>query len=186
MLRGDLEDSDRLDGEPLTEKELAQPQPQALPIGGSRGNKVAQSRSGYSYKRCFEGGRMPLYRRLPKRGFNTMDRRRFNEVNVGRLQKAIDEGRLDAAKPVDNAALVAAGLVRRAHDGLRLLGEGELKAKLAITVDHATTSAKAAVEKVGGSVTVIERKVLAADEAKRAKTAAKRAKKVKKSGAAEE
>ena len=152
---------------------------------GGRGGKGQTARTGVRLG-GFEGGQMPLYRRLPKRGFNTMDRRRFNEVNVGRLQKAIDEGRLDAAKPVDNAALVAAGLVRRAHDGLRLLGEGELKAKLAITVDHATTSAKAAVEKVGGSVTVIERKVLAADEAKRAKTAAKRAKKVKKSGAAEE
>jgi large subunit ribosomal protein L15 len=152
---------------------------------GGRGGKGQTARTGVRLG-GFEGGQMPLYRRLPKRGFNTMDRRRFNEINVGRLQKAIDEGRLDATKPVDNAALVAAGLVRRAHDGLRLLGEGELKAKLTITVDHATASARAAVEKVGGSVTVIERKVLAADEAKRAKTAAKKAKTVKKSGAAEE
>ncbi|HRD78349.1 MAG TPA: 50S ribosomal protein L15 [Hyphomicrobiaceae bacterium] len=152
---------------------------------GGRGGKGQTARTGVRLG-GFEGGQMPLFRRLPKRGFNTMDRRRFNEMNVGALQKAIDEGRLDATKPVDNAALVAAGLVRRAHDGLRLLGDGELKAKLSITVDHATASAKAAVEKAGGSVTVIERKVLPADEAKRAKSAAKKAKQVKKGGGAAE
>ena len=99
----------------------------------------------------------------------------FNEINVGALQKAIDEKRLDGSKPVDVATLIAAGVVRRAKDGLRLLGDGELKAKIAITVNHASAKAKAAVEKAGGSVTVIEPKILAADEAKRKKSADKKA-----------
>jgi large subunit ribosomal protein L15 len=125
---------------------------------------------------------MPLHRRLPKRGFNSRNTDKFNEINVGTLQDAIDAGRLDAAKPVDVAALVAAGVLRRPKDGLRLLGEGELKAKLAITVNHASATARAAVEKAGGSISLIEKKVLEADEVKRKKTAAKKAKVVKKKG----
>jgi large subunit ribosomal protein L15 len=117
---------------------------------------------------------MPLHRRLPKRGFNRRDRKIFNEINLGRLQAAVDANVIDAAKPVDLGALVAAGLVRRPLDGLRLLGDGELKAKLALTVNHASAKAKAAVEQAGGSVTLIEKKVLAADEAKRKKSAAKK------------
>ena len=118
---------------------------------------------------------MPLHRRLPKRGFNKWRQKDFNEISLGALQKAIDAGKLEAGKPVDVATLVSAGVLRRPKDGVRLLGTGELSAKVAITVNHATASAKAAVEKAGGSVTLIEAKVLEADEAKRKKTAAKKA-----------
>jgi large subunit ribosomal protein L15 len=142
---------------------------------GGRGGKGQTARSGVAIG-GFEGGQMPLYRRLPKRGFNTMDRRRFNEINVGSLQAAIDAGRLEAGKPVDVAALVAAGILRRELDGLRILGSGELKAALQITADHASAKAKAAIEAAGGSVTLIVPKVLPEDERKRAKTAAKKAK----------
>lgn len=146
-----------------------------------RGGKGQTARTGVAIG-GFEGGQMPLHRRLPKRGFNSMDRQRFNEINVGELQAAVDQGLLDAAKPVDLAGLVAAGILRRPLHGLRVLGDGELKAKLAITANHASATARAAVEKAGGSITLIEKKVLAADEAKRAKTAAKKAKLGKKKG----
>ncbi len=149
---------------------------------GGRGGKGQSARSGVALG-GFEGGQMPLHRRLPKRGFNKRNRKIWNEINLGRLQKAVDDKLLDGAKPVDVAALIAAGLVRRPMDGLRLLGEGELKAKLAITVNHATAAATAAIEAAGGTVTLIKRKVLAADEAKRKKTAAKKAKSVKKTKA---
>ena len=139
-----------------------------------RGGKGQTARSGVRLA-GFEGGQMPLHRRLPKRGFNKRDRKAWNEINLGRLQEAVDAGRLDAKKPVDVAALVAAGLVRRPLDGVRILGEGELKVVLKLTVNHATATAKAAIEKAGGSVTLIEKKVLAADEAKRKKSAAKKA-----------
>jgi len=146
-----------------------------------RGGKGQTARTGVAIG-GFEGGQMPLHRRLPKRGFNSMDRQRFNEINIGALQAAVDQGVLDAAKPVDVAGLVAAGILRRPLDGLRVLGDGELKAKLAITANHASGTARAAVEKAGGSITLIEKKVLAADEAKRKKTAAKKAKLGKKKG----
>jgi large subunit ribosomal protein L15 len=152
---------------------------------GGRGAKGQTARAGVRLG-GFEGGQMPLHRRLPKRGFNKLNPKYYNEVNVGRLQEAVDSGRLDAGKPIDIAVLLAAGLVRRALDGVRVLGEGELKAKLALTVDHATASAKAAIEKAGGSITLIERKVLAADEAKRKKSAAKKAKTGKSKAAASE
>lgn len=150
---------------------------------GGRGGKGQTARSGVSIG-GFEGGQMPLHRRLPKRGFNKWRPADFNEINVGALQKAIDEKRLDGSKPIDVAALVAAGVLRRPKDGLRLLGDGELTAKLSITVNHASAKAKAAVEKAGGSVTLIAPKVLAADEAKRQKSAAKKAAAAKKPGAA--
>ena len=116
-----------------------------------------------------------MHRRLPKRGFNKWRRKDFNEINIGALQSAVDAKRIDASKPVDLEALVAAGLLRRPKDGVRLLGNGEITAKLSLTVNHATETAKAAVEKAGGSITVIEPKVLEADEAKRQKSAAKKA-----------
>ncbi len=140
---------------------------------GGRGVKGQTSRTGVAIN-GFEGGQMPLHRRLPKRGFNKFRPKDFNEINVGSLQQAIDAKRLDAAKPVDVAALVAAGILRRPKDGLRLLGSGEIKAKLTLTVNHASASAKAAIEKAGGKITLIEKKVLAADEAKRKKSAAKK------------
>jgi large subunit ribosomal protein L15 len=150
-----------------------------------RGGKGQTARTGVRLG-GFEGGQMPLHRRLPKRGFNKRNRKEFNEVNLGRLQAAVDAKLIDADKPVDAAALLAAGLIRRTLDGVRLLGDGELKAKLALTVNHASAKAKAAVEQAGGSIALIEKKVLAADEAKRQKTAAKRAKTGKPKAAASE
>ena len=146
---------------------------------GGRGGKGQTARSGVAIG-GFEGGQMPLHRRLPKRGFNKWRPKEYNEVNLGGLQKAIDEKRLDAAKPVDVKSLVAAGVLRREKDGLRVLGTGTLKAKLAITANHTSASAKAAIEKAGGSIKIIVPKVLAADVAKRAKTAAKKAKAARK------
>jgi large subunit ribosomal protein L15 len=119
-----------------------------------RGVKGQKARSGVTGIRAYEGGQMPLYMRLPKRGFNKPNRASFVEVNIGRLQAAVDAGKLDAAKKVDAAALVEAGVLRRAKDGVRLLGVGELKVKLDLVVAHASAGAKAAVEKAGGSVTV--------------------------------
>ncbi|HZA01736.1 MAG TPA: 50S ribosomal protein L15 [Hyphomicrobiaceae bacterium] len=148
-----------------------------------RGGKGQTARAGVRIG-GFEGGQMPLHRRLPKRGFNKWARKEYNEVNLGGLQKAIDEGRLDADKPIDVAALVAAGVLRRPKDGVRLLGGGELKSMLDVTVNYATASAKAAVEKVGGSVEIIEKRTLPADEAKRQKSTAKKAKVGKKTDGA--
>ena len=122
---------------------------------GGRGGKGQTARSGVRIK-GFEGGQMPLHRRLPKRGFrNTKFALKLNEINLGRLQKAIDAGRLDAAAKIDAAALVKAGILRRAKDGLRVLGNGELKAKIALSVYGASKSAVAAVEKAGGSVEIL-------------------------------
>lgn len=119
-----------------------------------RGNKGQRSRSGVALW-GFEGGQMPIHRRLPKRGFNNIFRRRFAVVNVGRLQAAVDAGKIDASKPVDAAAMAAAGVVTKLRDGIRLLGRGKLTAKLSVTVDWASPGARAAVEEAGGSVTVL-------------------------------
>lgn len=121
---------------------------------GGRGVKGQKSRSGVSGIRAYEGGQMPLYMRLPKRGFNKPNRSAYVEVNIGRIQAAVDAGKLDAGKTIDAAALVESGVLRRSRDGIRLLGVGELKAKLNIVVAHASAGAKAAVEKAGGTVTV--------------------------------
>jgi large subunit ribosomal protein L15 len=152
---------------------------------GGRGGKGQTARSGVRLG-GFEGGQMPLHRRLPKRGFNKRNRKIYNEINLGRLQAAVDANLLDAGKPVDVAALRAAGLIRRSLDGVRILGEGELKAKLTLTVNHATARAKSAIEAAGGSITLIQEKVLEADEAKRKKSAAKKAKTQKAKPAATE
>ena len=119
-----------------------------------RGVKGQKARAGVAVK-GFEGGQMPLHRRLPKRGFKNVWARTLNEINLGRVQQAIDAGKLDAAATIDVAALVKAGVVRRARDGVRLLGNGELKAKAAFAVDGASKSAMAAVEKAGGSVKIL-------------------------------
>ena len=121
---------------------------------GGRGGKGQTARTGVAIN-GFEGGQMPLHRRLPKRGFKNIFALEFVEVNTGRLQQAIDTGRLDASKPVDAAALRAAGLIGRPRDGVRLLGQGELKAKLTLEVAGASKSAIAAVEKAGGSVKIL-------------------------------
>ena len=122
---------------------------------GGRGGKGQTARTGVAVK-GFEGGQMPLHRRLPKRGFNNIFRKEFNEVNLGRVQQAIDAGKLDPAAAIDVAALVKAGVLRRARSGVRLLGAGEIKAKVALTVAGASKSAVAAVEKAGGSVTILK------------------------------
>jgi large subunit ribosomal protein L15 len=150
---------------------------------GGRGGKGQTARTGVAIG-GFEGGQMPLHRRLPKRGFNKWRPQDFNEINVGSLQQAIEDKRLDGSKPVDLATLIEAGIVRRAKHGLRLLGDGEIKTKISITVNHASAKAKEAIEKAGGSITLIEKKVLAADEEKRKKSADKKAAKGKKPGAA--
>jgi large subunit ribosomal protein L15 len=131
---------------------------------GGRGVKGQKARSGVAIK-GFEGGQMPLHRRLPKRGFKNIFRKRFNEVSLARVQQAIDAGKLDAAAQVDVAALVKAGVLRRARDGVRLLAGGELSAKLAFAVAGASKSAIAAVEKAGGSVTVLAPKPQAGETA---------------------
>ena len=119
-----------------------------------RGVKGQKARAGVAVK-GFEGGQMPLHRRLPKRGFKNVWARTLNEVNLGRIQQAIDAGKLDAGATIDVAALVKAGVLRRAKDGVRLLGGGELKAKATFEVDGASKSAVAAVEKAGGSVKIL-------------------------------
>ena len=120
-----------------------------------RGTKGQKSRTGVSIK-GFEGGQMPIHRRLPKRGFkNTKFAKRLNEVNLGKVQAAIDAGHIDGGAVIDVAALVKAGLLRREKDGVRLLGDGELKAKVDFAVFGASKSAVAAVEKAGGSVKIL-------------------------------
>jgi large subunit ribosomal protein L15 len=131
---------------------------------GGRGGKGQTARSGVRIK-GFEGGQMPLHRRLPKRGFkNTPFALKLNEINLDRVQKAIDAGKLDAGATVDAAALVKAGVLRRAKAGVRLLGMGELKTKVAFSVWGASKSAVAAVEKAGGSVEILAPKREETDE----------------------
>lgn len=122
---------------------------------GGRGGKGQTARSGVRIK-GFEGGQMPMHRRLPKRGFrNVKFALRLNEVNLGRVQAAIDAKLLDASAAVDAAALIKAGILRRAKDGVRLLGNGELKAKVNFEVYGASKSAVEAVQKAGGSVKIL-------------------------------
>ncbi len=142
---------------------------------GGRGVKGQKSRAGVAIK-GFEGGQMPLYRRLPKRGFTKWRRKDFNAINLGALQVAIDDGRIDASQPITVGSLVQGSVLRRAKDGVRILGGGEIKTAINVTVHHATGSARAAIEKAGGSVNIIEEKVLEADVAKRQKSADKKAK----------
>ena len=116
-----------------------------------RGVKGQKARTGVSLH-AFEGGQMPLYRRLPKRGFKPINPTKLVEVNLWQLQEAVDAGRLDPKLPVDGAALVAAKVLRRSRDGVRLLGEGELKAKLTLKLAGVSAKARAAVEAAGGSI----------------------------------
>jgi large subunit ribosomal protein L15 len=132
---------------------------------GGRGGKGQTARSGVRIK-GFEGGQMPLHRRLPKRGFrNTAFQIKLNEVNLGRVQTAIDAGKLDVSAPVDVAALVKSGILRRPLAGVRLLASGEIKAAVTFSVWGASKSAVEAVEKAGGSVTVLAPPREAAEEA---------------------
>jgi large subunit ribosomal protein L15 len=119
-----------------------------------RGGKGQTARSGVRIK-GFEGGQMPLHRRLPKRGFNNIFRLEFAEINLDRLQQAVDAKAVDIKETVTAESLVKAGVLRRARDGVRLLGRGELKAKLTVEVHGASKSAIAAVEKAGGTVKIL-------------------------------
>ena len=140
-----------------------------------RGNKGQKSRSGVSLL-GFEGGQMPLYRRLPKRGFHNHGRRRYQELTLARLQAAIDAGKIDAGSAITEEVLVAAGVVRRRQDGIRLIGGGELTAKVQIDIAGASKSAAAAVDKAGGTITVRKPAVAAEPKAKsKGKKAAKTA-----------
>ena len=127
-----------------------------------RGVKGQKARSGVAIA-GFEGGQMPLHMRMPKRGFNSLNRKDFAEVNLWRLEQAIAAGKLDAKKAIDAAVLVAAGVIRRELDGVRLLGKGELKSKLNLTVYSASASAKAAVEKAGGTLTTTKKEAPAVE-----------------------
>ncbi|GAD48219.1 50S ribosomal protein L15 [Caenibius tardaugens NBRC 16725] len=120
---------------------------------GGRGQKGAKARSGVSIN-GFEGGQMPLHMRIPKRGFNNIFAKDYAEVNLGLIQKFIDAGKIDVKQVVDHAALQAAGLARGGKDGVRLLGKGELTAKVQFKVAGASKGAVAAVEKAGGAVEV--------------------------------
>ena len=120
---------------------------------GGRGVKGQKSRSGVAIK-GFEGGQMPIHMRLPKRGFNNPRAKTYAWINVGRIEKAIADGKLDAKKPIDEATLLASGVIRRAKDGVRLLAKGEIKSKVELVVSGASKAAIEAVEKAGGNVTV--------------------------------
>ncbi|MBZ8117150.1 50S ribosomal protein L15 [Roseovarius sp. LXJ103] len=120
---------------------------------GGRGIKGQKSRSGVAIK-GYEGGQMPLYQRLPKRGFNKPNRKQFAVVNLGLIQKFIDEKKLDGKAAITEDALVSAGLVRRKLDGVRILAKGDISAKVTIEVTGASKSAVEAVEKAGGTLTV--------------------------------
>ena len=120
---------------------------------GGRGIKGQKSRSGVAIN-GYEGGQMPLYQRLPKRGFNKPNRKAYAVVNLGLIQKFVDEMKLDASAAITEEALVASGLVRRVKDGIRVLAKGEVSAKLNIEVTGASKAAVEAVEKAGGSLTV--------------------------------
>jgi large subunit ribosomal protein L15 len=119
-----------------------------------RGVKGQTSRTGHGMNQ-FEGGQMPIHMRMPKRGFNNPFAKKLVEVNLWRLAQAIDAGKLDAGQPVDGEALVKAGVIRRVRDGVRLLGQGELKAKLDVRCHSATASARKAVEAAGGKLTTV-------------------------------
>ena len=127
-----------------------------------RGVKGQKARSGVAIN-GFEGGQMPLYRRLPKRGFNNIFAKEFVTVSLARIQAAIDAGKLAAAETVNAEALVKAGVVRRAKDGVRILSDGELKAKLAFDVAGASKAAIDKIEKAGGSVKLPEKEKAAAE-----------------------
>ena len=115
------------------------------------GHKGQKARSGVAIK-GFEGGQMPIHRRLPKRGFTNIFRKNYVEVNLGRIQSAVDAGKLDSKKPLDAAMLVEAGVISKARDGVRILGKGDLKAKVEIHAAGASKSAIEAVEKAGGKI----------------------------------
>jgi large subunit ribosomal protein L15 len=164
------------DGATKAKKRLGRGIGSGLGKTSGRGVKGQKARSGVAIK-GFEGGQMPLHRRLPKRGFNNIFAKKYNELNLGRIQEAVDSGRLDGKKPITIDALKEAGLIRRPKDGVRLLGHGEIKSKLAFEITGASASATKAVEGAGGSVTlksITGRERPASDAVKAKRRAAKR------------
>ena len=164
------------DGATKAKKRLGRGIGSGLGKTSGRGVKGQKARTGVAIK-GFEGGQMPLHRRLPKRGFNNIFAKKYNELNLGKIQGAIDAGTLDGKKPITVEALKEAGLIRRAKDGVRLLGSGEIKGKLAFEVTGASASAIKAVEAKGGTVTlksITGRERPAADFIKAEKRAKKR------------
>ncbi len=131
---------------------------------GGRGGKGQTARTGVAIN-GFEGGQMPLHRRMPKRGFNKPNRLHFSVINLSTLEAAFTDGKLEGSKAITAASLVEAGILRRSHDGVRLLAKGTLSRKVDIEVAGASAAAIAAVEKAGGSVTVKAAKKPAAEEA---------------------
>ena len=119
-----------------------------------RGGKGQTARSGVRIK-GFEGGQMPLHRRLPKRGFTNIFKADYNEVNLGRVQQALDAGKLDGSQVITVDALVAAGVCAKVRDGVKLLGQGDFSAKVSFEVARASKTALAAIEKAGGSVKLL-------------------------------
>ncbi|NJM33343.1 MAG: 50S ribosomal protein L15 [Rhodomicrobium sp.] len=144
-----------MDGATTSRKRVGRGIGSGLGKTAGRGHKGQKARSGVAIK-GFEGGQNPIHMRLPKRGFNNPLRLKFTELNLDRLQSAIDEGKLDASAVIDAKALVDAGVLRRARDGVRLLGRGELKSKVSLEVAGATAGAVKAVEAAGGSVKLLK------------------------------
>ncbi len=172
MQLNELKDND---GAMKARKRLGRGVGSGLGKTAGRGQKGQRSRSGVAIN-GFEGGQNPIHMRLPKRGFNKPFRLKFAALNLDQLQAAIDAGKLDTANPIDGKALVAAGVVRRAHDGVRLLGRGALKAKVALEVAGASASAVKAVEAAGGSIKVtppVKKSEAEEGQAKKGKKAAK-------------
>ena len=122
-----------------------------------KGQKGQKSRSGVSLN-GFEGGQMPLFRRLPKRGFKNIFRKKYREINLGRIQREIDTKKIDVSKIINEKVLQGVGLIKTSQDGVRLLGKGELTSKIQIEVVGASKAAVEAVEKLGGSVSILEKK----------------------------
>ena len=146
---------------------------------GGRGFKGQTARTGVAVN-GFEGGQMPIYRRLPKRGFNNPFRLTFAEINLSKIQKAIDDKVLDAAAEINGVSLMEAGLIKTVKDGVRLLGAGEIKAAVTVRVAGASKSAVAAVEKAGGSVILEPKKETVLEKGKKTSKKEKTVKKVSK------
>jgi large subunit ribosomal protein L15 len=148
-----------------------------------RGMKGQKSRSGVALK-GFEGGQMPIHRRLPKRGFNNIHGARFSEIGLNRLQEVIDKKVLDASKPITEAILKESGVITHLRDGVRVLGGGEIKAKVTLEVAGATASAVAAIEAAGGSITLTRPKHEKSETKGKGKNKGKKDAAVKDQGAA--
>ncbi|WP_333684616.1 50S ribosomal protein L15 [Pontibaca methylaminivorans] len=149
-------------GASRTKKRVGRGAGSGLGKTGGRGIKGQKSRSGVAIK-GFEGGQMPIYQRLPKRGFNKPNRKSYAVINLGTIQKFVDAGKIDSGAPVTEDALVASGAVRRRLDGVRVLAKGDFSAKLSLEVTGASKAAIAEVEKAGGSLKLAAPAAAAAD-----------------------